>query len=212
LDGISLAALVDPKEETDGEIPRERLLAAIGRKQGDTLDRLAERHGVVEKTIRNWLDRFDQLPLADAPYDDHRPGRPPKVSIEQLSQVFDEFQQPPTDLGSDRQAWTTALAAHHIQTAYDVEYTRRHVRDLLTGAGLSWQTARQRHVDADGTLEDAFQTTVQKRGEVTADDRAVVVVDQFTKRIGSLNRHGWSVAGSNPTINTTPTWDKGRND
>jgi hypothetical protein len=36
----------------------------------------------------------------------------------------------------------------------------------------------------------------------------VAVVDQFTKRIGSVNRQAWYVAGSAPTINTTTSWDK----
>lgn len=162
LDGISLADLVELKDETEGEVPRERVLAAIGRKQGDTLDQLAERHGVVEKTIRNWLDRFDQLPLAEAPYDDQRPGRPPKLSADQQSQLFEEFRQSPTELGYDRQAWTSRLAVHHINEEYGVEYTRRHVRDLLSDAGLSWRTARPRHDDADDAREKEFQTTVQK--------------------------------------------------
>ena len=57
LDDITLKELQDLRERTEGEIPRERVLAAIGRKQGDELETLAERHDVVEKTIRNWLVR-----------------------------------------------------------------------------------------------------------------------------------------------------------
>ena len=57
LDDITLEELHDLREQTEGEIPLERVLAAIGRKQGDELDTLAERHGVVEKTIRIYADR-----------------------------------------------------------------------------------------------------------------------------------------------------------
>ncbi|WP_276410102.1 hypothetical protein [Haloarcula halobia] len=67
LDDITLEELQDLRERTEGEIPRERVLAAIGRKQGDELETLAERHGVVEKTIRNWLDRFAEEPIEQAP-------------------------------------------------------------------------------------------------------------------------------------------------
>ena len=35
-----------------------------------------------------------------------------------------------------------------------------------------------------------------------------MVVDQFTKRIGSLNRRAWYLAGAAPTINTTTSWEK----
>ena len=55
LDGITFEEFHEIREQTEGGKPRERVLAAIGRKQGDHLDMLAERHGVVEKTILNWL-------------------------------------------------------------------------------------------------------------------------------------------------------------
>ena len=57
LGDITLEELHEIREQTEGGKPRERVLAAIGRKQGDQLDTLAERDSVVEKTIRNWLDR-----------------------------------------------------------------------------------------------------------------------------------------------------------
>jgi len=57
LTDITLEELRELHKRTDGETPRERILAAIGRKQGDQIDTLAERHSVAEKTIRNWLDR-----------------------------------------------------------------------------------------------------------------------------------------------------------
>lgn len=165
LEDISLTELVELKESVNGGVPQERVLAAIGRKQGDSLDRLAERHGVVEKTVRNWLDRFEEHPLEEAPFDAERPGRPAKLSKEECSQLFDEFQQPPTELGYDRQAWTTDIAAHHIQSTYGVEYTTRHVKNLLDEAGLSWRTARSRHTDADPEIEAEFQETVQKNDQ-----------------------------------------------
>jgi hypothetical protein len=45
-DDITLEELLELREQTEGEIPRERVLVAIGRKQGDQIDTLAERHGV----------------------------------------------------------------------------------------------------------------------------------------------------------------------
>ena len=53
LDDITLEKLHEVCEQTEGEKPRERVLAAIGRKQSAQIDTLAERHGIVEKTIRN---------------------------------------------------------------------------------------------------------------------------------------------------------------
>ena len=36
----------------------------------------------------------------------------------------------------------------------------------------------------------------------------MVVVDQFTKRVGTVQRHGWYPIGSDPTIETSNSWDK----
>jgi transposase len=69
LDDITLEELYELKDQIDEGKPRERVLAAIGRKQDDQLDTLADRHGVVERTIQNWLNRFKQQPLEQAPYD-----------------------------------------------------------------------------------------------------------------------------------------------
>jgi len=43
LDDITLEELYDPKDQIDEGKPRKRVLAAIGRKQGDQLDTLADR-------------------------------------------------------------------------------------------------------------------------------------------------------------------------
>ncbi len=131
LDDVTLDRLQDLRERTEGEIPRERVLAAIGRKQGDEIATLAQRHGVVEKTIRNWLDRFEEEPLEQAPYDRPRPGRPSKLDDERREQLFDDLQGPPTELGYDEQAWSARLLLSHLREEYDVEYSVGHARKLL---------------------------------------------------------------------------------
>jgi transposase len=39
-------------------------------------------------------------------------------------------------------------------------------------------------------------------------EKTVVVVDQFTKRVGTVCRRGWYPIGSNPTIETSNAWEK----
>ncbi|MCQ4333134.1 transposase [Natronomonas sp. F2-12] len=39
-------------------------------------------------------------------------------------------------------------------------------------------------------------------------EKTVVVVDQFTKRVGTVQRRGWYRIGSNPTIETSNSWYK----
>jgi len=137
-DAITLEELHELREQTEGEIPRERVLAAIGRKQGDKIETLAERHGVVEKTIRNWLDRFAEEPIEQAPYDNPKPGRPSKLADHERDEVFEQLQQSPTELGYEQQAWSPKLLVHHVKEEYGVEYSEGHARKLLGKAELSY--------------------------------------------------------------------------
>ena len=103
-DDITMEELQELREQTEGGVPQERVLAAIGRKQGDQIDTLAERHGVVERTIIYWLDRFEEEPIEQAPYDEPRPGRPSKLDDDEREQLFEDLQNPPTELGYEQQA------------------------------------------------------------------------------------------------------------
>ena len=162
LDDITLEELHELREQVEGEKPRERVLVAIGRKQGDEIETLAARHGVVEKTIRNWLDRFVREPIEEALSDDTSPGRPPDLEADDRKQLFEQLQQPPTELGYEQQAWSSKLLVHYVKDEYGVEYSRGHARKLLSKAGLSWRTARPRNHEADPEKEAEFQETVEK--------------------------------------------------
>lgn len=148
LDDIPLNALHNQLEQTTGNKPTQRVLAAIGRKQGATLDTLARRHNVSEKTIRNWLVRFEEQPLNEAPYDDDRPGRPTKLSDHEQNQLFEQLQQSPSEFGYDRDAWFPDLIHQHIKNTFGVTFSSRHIYRLIDKSP-SIQTARSRHYQDD---------------------------------------------------------------
>ena len=162
VDRLSLYELHEQLGRTEGNVPTQRILAAVGRKQGATLDELAERHNVTEKTIRNWLDRFYNQPLEAAPYDDERAGRPPKLSDEAKAAFLADLQQSPEEFGYDRYSWYPVLAHHHLEEEYAVKYSLRHVYRLLDEAGLTYRSARPRHYRVDPEDETEFRDTVQK--------------------------------------------------
>ena len=119
---------------------------------------------VIEKPIRNWLDRFDEAPIEQAPHDAPRSGRPPTLDAEQREQVFAQLQQPPTDPGYDHQAWAPTLLLHHVQEEDGVAYSEGHARKRLSAAELASRTARPRNHEADPDSEAEFQQTVEKNG------------------------------------------------
>jgi len=158
-DDITMEELQELREQTDGEIPRERVLAAIGRKQGDQIDTLAERHGIVERTIIYWLDRFDEKPIEQAPYDEPRPGRPSKLDDNEREQLFADLHKPPTELRYEQQVWSPKLLLAHVNDEYGVEYSKGHARKLLGKVRRSCRSKRPRSRDADAELKADFQET-----------------------------------------------------
>ena len=162
LDHISNEELWELLDDIEESTATQRVLAAIAYKQGDSTSRLADRHTVSEQTIRNWLSRFEDRSLADAPYDEQRAGRPRKLTAEKQEQLFAELQASPQEVGFEKQAWFPRLVYHHLQSEYDVEYSLRHIRRLMREAGLTWRTARPHHHEGDPEQAAEFQETVKK--------------------------------------------------
>lgn len=163
LDGITIDDLWTQLAETEGKKPVQRVSTAIRYKQGESVEKLADRYGVCQKTVYNWLDRFDEQPIEQAPYDDDRSGRPPELTDKEHDEFIADLHNSPTAVGYDRQVWFPALARDHLKTTFSVEYSLRHIRRLMTEAGLSWRTARPRHYDADPEKEAEYRDTVEKK-------------------------------------------------
>lgn len=162
LEDISKEGLWQLLDDIDGSVPTQRVLAAIATKQGDSTSRLADRHNVSQQTIRNWLNRFEDRPLDEAPFDDSRSGRPWKLTEDERERLMNELRESPEEVGFDRQAWFPRLVYHHLQSEYGVEYSLRHIRRLLREAGLTWRTARPTHYEGDPEQAAEFQDTVKK--------------------------------------------------
>lgn len=163
LEKTSLEELRSLLDEVEEKVPTQRVLAAIGRKLGASTEDLVELHDVSGDTIRNWLKRFKEQPIDQAPCDDPRSGRPPKLSNEKKVEFFTDLHESPEEFGYDRQVWFPLLAYHHLKDKYEVEYSLPHIRRMMREAGLSWRAARPRHYDADPEAEAEFQETVQKK-------------------------------------------------
>lgn len=142
LGDISMEQLWELLEEVDQSTPTRRVLAAIASKQGDSTRRLSERHNVSQQTIRNWLSRFENQPLDDAPFDENRSGRPPKLTDQERERLIADLRNSPEALGFERQTWHPELVYRHIKTEYEVKYSFRHIRRIMREAGLSRETDR----------------------------------------------------------------------
>ena len=68
----------------------------------------------------------------------------------------------PEEVGIDAPAWSVPLASKYLTDEFGVEYCDRHVRRLLSEAGLSHKTARPEYYKSDERAQEAFQGGLKK--------------------------------------------------
>lgn len=149
------------EEDDDGKAVK-RLFTAIAYKHGQSPAEIEEMYRIPRQNIYQWLDRIEDRGLPDALYDETKPGRPAKLTEEQFELFVEILREPPESAGYDVAVWDPKRARHWLKEEFDIEYTLRHVRRLMTKAGLSWRTARPHHYEADSEEIEEFENTAQK--------------------------------------------------
>jgi len=142
LENVSADDLREVLADVEGKKPTQRLMAAINYLEEDDaiLADVAGRYGYTGPWLSGWLDRLERLadePFEQVVYDDHRSGRPSKLTDTAYEQFVQDLTNPPEECGIDARAWSVPLARRYLREEFDVEYCERHVRRLLSQAGPS---------------------------------------------------------------------------
>ncbi len=111
LDNVSTEDLRQALAEVEGKKPSQRLMAAINylEEDGATLQEVAERYGYTAGWLSRWLDRLERLadePFEEVVYDEHRSGRPSKLSDKEHEQFVEALHKSPEEVGLDAPAWS----------------------------------------------------------------------------------------------------------
>ena len=167
LENISANHLRQTLAKVDDGDAIQRLMAAITFKEIDELTQAgaAEMYGFSSSWASKWfprLERLEEEPFEDVVYDEPRSGRPAELSKEEHGRFVDALHESPEEAGIDAPAWSVPLAQHYLTEEFGVEYCERHVRRLLSEAGLSWKTARPEFYKSDERAQEAWQDGFKK--------------------------------------------------
>ena len=99
-------------------------------------------------------------------YSEPRDGRSREIAEQEHEQFIESLNNPPAKSGIDAPAWSVPLARHYLREEFDVEYCERHVRRLMSEAGLSWKTARPKYYKSDERAQEAWQEGFKKSATV----------------------------------------------
>jgi transposase len=135
IEGVTATELREALAAAETPKAVKRLVIALAYLDGVPVGTLVERYGIPQSTVYSWLDRFEERPLADALYDDDRPGRPPKLDAEERAALAAHLGDPPGEFGFDEPAWTPELLREHVHRAFGVRYSVGHARRLLAELG-----------------------------------------------------------------------------
>ena len=123
--------------------PKLRLLCAIHRKRGESIDNIVDATNLKRTTIHDILHRFCNKGITGKDAIKQN-GRPSFLTLKQRKGLVKHLEKrgPPGNKGG---LWTTKEVREYIRKKYKVRYTHVHVWELLQALGFSVQKPRPRH-------------------------------------------------------------------
>lgn len=142
LPDISLQRLKAVYVREQNSKAKVRLLAAIHRKQGKSIDAIAYLLSMPRNTVYGWLRRFTIRGI-DAKDSIKQLGRPAQLTIKQRVALVKILERGPAHNHSG--LWTTKELRAMITKKFKRTYVKQHVWRLLVSLGFSMQRPRKRH-------------------------------------------------------------------
>jgi len=139
---------------TRDEMESRRLMAAQDLQKGLSQSQIARKFGVSRTTASRWYRALSGKGI-EALRKRRAPGRPSRLSLDQLTEVSRIYQAGPRTFGFDTERWTTTRFADAIQQRFGVRYDPDHVGRIMHRLGLRVRT-RQRKPRPDVVLDPVY--------------------------------------------------------
>ena len=124
---------------TRDEMESRRLLAAEDLQTGLSQSQVARKFGVSRTTASRWHRALSGRGV-EALRKRRAPGRPSRLTIDQLNGVVEVFRSGPRAAGMETDRWTTARLAQAIYARFGVRYDPDHVGRIMHRLGLREHT------------------------------------------------------------------------
>ena len=134
-----------------------RLHAMLLIAQGLSCRQTARLLGDAPRTVAYWARRFENEGFAGL-VDDERPGRPPRLSSEQLKEVAAALRKDPAEYGLQG-LWDGKMLSTLIRGQWDISLGVRQCQRLFRQLGFRFRTPRPRIAHADPTKQLEYKKT-----------------------------------------------------
>ena len=121
LKGVSVEDLKSMQAREKDYKVKTMLQAAMHRERGLFLEEISKAIGNAISTIHGWLSRLENG--MEGRHDLKSPGRPCRLSDEQISSLDKDLEKNPEKSGFHRSTWTAKLVVRHVLDKFGVRYS-----------------------------------------------------------------------------------------
>jgi transposase len=183
---------------SSGELERRRVRAVELVEQGEKPSVVARILGVSEGAISHWRRMVREgSGLQARPH----PGRKPRLSDEQVSQLEQLLLQGADQHGWLNRLWTCARVATVIEKAFGISYNKGHVSRILRDR-LDWSSQRPQRQHPDGDDESQALWIAEEfpriLGEAAGRNAHLAFVDETGFMLNPLVRRTYAPRGKTP--------------
>lgn len=139
---ISLKKLQKIYDKEKNAKSKLRLLSAVHRKRGKSIDEIAYLLSKPRRTVHGWLTRFQKRGI-DGKDSIKQSGRPSTLTLTQRKNLVKDLERGPPHNSTG--LWSTKELKDLLKRKYGVEFVNQHVWRLLVSLGFSMQRPRKQH-------------------------------------------------------------------
>lgn len=153
------AAIQDEISRTPEGRYFHRLHAVLHVLDGTSTQDTARLYGDSPRAIEYWVQRLISKGL-DGLQEGFHPGRPTRLSSQNLVKLRKDISRSPRELGYDQNLWDGLLLSHHLSQKYSISLSIRQCQRLFHKLGFSLQRPRRKASEADALQQEAFKKTI----------------------------------------------------
>ena len=180
---------------------RERLQAALLRKDGKILKEIAHILGRGISTIERWLIKMENKGVEHR-HDLKRPGRPPTLSPEQEKVIEDDLDKPPSESGFKRGSWNNKMLVKRVFDRFNIVIS--HSSAIRLSSRLGFSTRKPRPIPYNSATpeeqEEFIKNTKTTIARWHAESRHVAAIDACSLRDSPASRRGLRRRGGHDTV------------
>ena len=155
-----------------------RLLAAIHRKRGKSLDDVARLLEKPRRTVHGWLTYFQERGVS-AKDSIKQSGRPSTLTVKQMKELVKSLEKGPPH--NPKGLWNTKEVRAFIKKKYKISFVPQHIWRILIALGFSLQSPRKKHYKSASIKEiEAFKKSPDRKHATT--ERKVLLWPQKMKQ------------------------------